>query len=172
MKSQPLSGDERVKSYEAASRENHSIAHGREKSYGTTYSVPDSEWEFASCVKIREPAKKQSSRAAKNSTLLRLETRPYLRIIYPAKNPFVLGLGFAVVRDLVSFLRYTKDRRAPNPLVKARQQPASATPTGGAARRAGDFFGTLSITVSTKTSLTVKYSTPSPRTSPAAAACF
>ena len=26
--------------------------------------------------------------------------------IYPAKNPLVLGLGFAVVRDLISFLRY------------------------------------------------------------------
>ncbi|MEK6602192.1 MAG: alpha/beta hydrolase domain-containing protein, partial [Candidatus Binatota bacterium] len=38
--------------------------------------------------------------------------------IYPAKNPLVLGLGFAIVRDLISFLRYNvKDKAGtPNPL--------------------------------------------------------
>src|SRR5262249_23268441 len=43
--------------------------------------------------------------------------------IYPAKNSLVLGLGFAVVRDLVSFLRYEiKDATdKPNPLVTTKQ---------------------------------------------------
>ena len=38
--------------------------------------------------------------------------------VYPGKNPTVLGLGFAITRDLVSFLRYssTDDQKAPNPL--------------------------------------------------------
>ncbi len=38
--------------------------------------------------------------------------------VYPARNPLVLGLGFAAVRDTVSFLRYeTKDKAGnPNPL--------------------------------------------------------
>jgi hypothetical protein len=38
--------------------------------------------------------------------------------VYPAKNPTVLGLGFAITRDLVSFLRYnsTDDHKTPNPL--------------------------------------------------------
>jgi hypothetical protein len=38
--------------------------------------------------------------------------------VYPGKNPIVLGLGFAVTRDIVSFLRYgsTDDRKTPNPL--------------------------------------------------------
>ncbi len=42
--------------------------------------------------------------------------------IYPAKNPLVLGLGFAVVRDWVSFLRYDlKDSTGrPNPLVNGK----------------------------------------------------
>ena len=43
--------------------------------------------------------------------------------IYPAKNPLVLGLGFAVTRDLISFLRYEiKDARGkPNPLALNKQ---------------------------------------------------
>lgn len=38
--------------------------------------------------------------------------------VYPGKNPTVLGLGFAITRDLVSFLRYssTDDHKTPNPL--------------------------------------------------------
>ena len=39
-------------------------------------------------------------------------------VTYTAKNPIVLGLGFAITRDVVSFLRYhlTDDQKAPNPL--------------------------------------------------------
>jgi len=46
--------------------------------------------------------------------------------IYPAKNPWVMGLGYAVVRDLASFLRYESrdDAGVPNPLA------ASTTSTG------------------------------------------
>src|SRR4029077_7288977 len=38
--------------------------------------------------------------------------------IYPAKDSIVAGLGYAAIRDLVSFLRYsaTDDARPPNPL--------------------------------------------------------
>lgn len=38
--------------------------------------------------------------------------------VYPGKNPIVLGLGFAITRDVVSFLRYqtTDDHKAPNPI--------------------------------------------------------
>jgi hypothetical protein len=42
-------------------------------------------------------------------------------IVYPAKNPIVLGLGYAVTRDFGSFLRYqTRDEAGnPNPLVRS-----------------------------------------------------
>ncbi len=38
--------------------------------------------------------------------------------VYPGKNPAVLGLGFAITRDVVSFLRYgsTDEQNTPNPL--------------------------------------------------------
>jgi hypothetical protein len=46
--------------------------------------------------------------------------------IYRAQNPLVLGLGFAVVRDLVSFLRYQSQDAAgrPNPLASAKKHTA------------------------------------------------
>ncbi|HYA28256.1 MAG TPA: hypothetical protein VEI95_05520, partial [Acidobacteriota bacterium] len=51
VKSQPLSADERVKSYEAASRDKSlSTLTEREKSYGRRIPVPPSEWDFAACV--------------------------------------------------------------------------------------------------------------------------
>jgi hypothetical protein len=41
-------------------------------------------------------------------------------LIYPAKNPIVMGLGYAVTRDLASFLRYQPhdDLGNPNPLAR------------------------------------------------------
>jgi hypothetical protein len=44
--------------------------------------------------------------------------RQLYELIYPAKNPIVMGLGYAVTRDIGSFLRYeTKDDAGnPNPL--------------------------------------------------------
>lgn len=45
--------------------------------------------------------------------------------IYPARDPVVMGLGFAAVRDLVGFLRYgDKDAAGnPNPLADLRRAP-------------------------------------------------
>ena len=39
-------------------------------------------------------------------------------LVYPARNPWVMGLGFAVTRDVASFLRYSveDDAGTPNPL--------------------------------------------------------
>lgn len=48
-------------------------------------------------------------------------------LIYPAKNPIVMGLAYAVTRDLATFLRYQSedDAGTPNPLaVAGRRVPA------------------------------------------------
>jgi hypothetical protein len=120
VKSQPLSGDERVKSYEAATRERVLASLTcRQKSYGTRIPVPFPNWEFASCSKDPRTGKETIK---KSGTDLYLPSgfKPghIYEFIYRAKNPLVLGLGFAVVRDLVSFLRFeSKDRAGkPNPL--------------------------------------------------------
>jgi hypothetical protein len=125
VKSQPLSGDERVKSYEAATRDkSQAMLTVRENSYGRRIPVQSSEWEFAACVKDPRTGKETVKPSAKD-LYLRSGFKPghIYEFIYPAKNPLVLGLGFAVVRDLVSFLRFElKDRAGrPNPL-KARKK--------------------------------------------------
>ena len=51
-------------------------------------------------------------------------------LIYPAKNPMVLGLGYAVTRDLASFLRYQARDEAGNP------NPLPQGPTDVGIRRA------------------------------------
>lgn len=125
VKSQPLSADERVKSYAAASRDkSQAMLTVRENSYGKRISVPPSEWEFASSAKDLRSGNeivKPSSR----HLYLRSGFKPghIYEFAYPATNPLVLGLGFAVVRDLISFLRYeTKDAAGkPNPLASSKK---------------------------------------------------
>src|SRR5215468_5113227 len=127
--SQPLSGDERVKSYAAASFDK-SLATltVRKKGYGHRIPIDDSQWEFAACKKdgLRD---RKTIRKSTEDLYLRSGFKPghIYEFIYPAKNPLVLGLGFAVVRDLISFLRYeTKDGSGqPNPLATAKKPISS-----------------------------------------------
>src|SRR2546427_733100 len=120
--SQPLSADNRVMSYEAATTDkSRASLTVREKSYDHRTSVPSSEWEFASCKKDKETGKVQLKPSTKDLCLLsRFKPGHIYEFIYSAKNPLVLGLGFAAVRDLVSFLRYKlKDEAGiPNPAEK------------------------------------------------------
>ena len=120
IKSQPLSGDDRVKSYEAGSFDkSRASLTVREKSYGKRVPVPAAEWEFAS-AEIDAQNGKETIKPSSTDLYLRSGYIPgqIYEFIYPAKNPLVLGLGFAVVRDLVSFLRYQiKDKAGQlNPL--------------------------------------------------------
>jgi len=99
VKSRPLSDDDRVRSYEAASMDKTlATLTVREKSYGERTRVPASEWEFA----------RADGEQSTTDLYLRDGFKPghIYECIYPAKNPLVLGLGFAVVRDFISFLRY------------------------------------------------------------------
>jgi len=125
VKSQPLSGDERVKSYEAATREKVLASLTvRQTSYGPRIPVPFSEWVFASCSKDPHTGKETIKPSGKD-LYLHSGFKPghIYEFIYRAKNPLVLGLGFAVVRDLISFLRFeSKDRNGtPNPLASTKQ---------------------------------------------------
>ncbi len=134
VKSQPLSGDERVKSYEAASRDK-SLATltVREKSYGRRILVPPAEWDFAACVKDPRSGKEIVRPSTRDLYLLHgFKPGHIYEFIYPAKNPLVLGLGFAVTRDLISFLRYEiKDARGkPNPLLSVERIQARSPPGG------------------------------------------
>jgi len=144
IKSQPLSGDERVKSYEAASPDK-SLATltVREKGYGQRIAIPESEWEFATCVNNAKAGRQEIRRSAKD-LYLRSGFKPghIYEFIYPAKNPLVLGLGFAVVRDFVSFLRYEMKDRAgrPNPLATGKKTTGIRYAYGWGRSQSGRFL--------------------------------
>jgi len=128
VKSQPLSGDERVKSYQTASFDkSQAWLTVREKSYGERIPVPENEWEFAVHRKDGRSGKERIRRNGKD-LYLRSGFKPghVYEFIYPAQDPLVLGLGFAIVRDFVSFLRHEiKDRAGQrNPLATEDKPPA------------------------------------------------
>ena len=105
--SMPLSADPRIVSYEAATIDKSTASLTvREKSYDDRVAIPGSDWEFAAYEK--DSAGKESLRPSTTDLYLRSGFKPnYIyELIYSAKNPLVLGLGFAAVRDTVSFLRY------------------------------------------------------------------
>jgi hypothetical protein len=108
VKSQPLSGDERVKSYQAATRDkSQATLTVRETSYGKRIPVPPSEWEFARASKAPGTGKETVTPSGADLYLHGgFKPGHIYELIYAAKNPLVLGLGFAVARDLVSYLRY------------------------------------------------------------------
>ena len=144
IKSQPLSGDDRVKSYEAASRDKFQASLTvREKSYKRRILVPFSEWEFASSVKDSRTGNEIIKPSSKD-LYLRSGFKPghIYEFIYPAKNPLVLGLGFAVVRDFVSFLRYEmKDPTGrPNPLATGKKTTGIRYAYGWGRSQSGRFL--------------------------------
>jgi hypothetical protein len=86
--------------------------------------------------------------------------------IYGAREPIVMGIGFAAIRDIVSFLRYTaKD----NPLAP-QERPAVRHALGLASHRAAACFATLCILGSTRISRDARYLTASYRSWPGRAA--
>jgi hypothetical protein len=144
IKSQPLSGDDRVRSYEAASLDKSDASLTvREKSYGQRTPVPRTKWEFARCEKDMS-AGRESIRRSGNNLYLRSGFTPghIYEFIYPAKNPLVLGLGFAIVRDFVSFLRYeAKDRNhRPNPLATPKKRSSVRYAYGWGRSQSGRFL--------------------------------
>tara|TARA_B100001123_G_scaffold383876_3_gene456207 strand:+ start:21994 stop:24093 length:2100 start_codon:yes stop_codon:yes gene_type:complete len=72
--------------------------------------IPRSEWSFAKCNKSGELEFSDS-----DICLPRGFSPDFAYdLVYEAKDPIVMGIGFAAVRDLVSFLKY--DQSALNPL--------------------------------------------------------
>ncbi len=63
-------------------------------------------------------------------------------LIYPAKNPIVMGLAYAVTRDLVSFLRYRKedDTGTPSPLASSAAGPPARLAYGYGASSTGMYL--------------------------------
>ncbi len=79
--------------------------------------VPSGEWAFADCSTTPFPGTPDPSKiCVKNS----FDPAFLYELVFTAKDPMVLGLGFAATRDLNSFLRYAEkdDAGTPNPVAK------------------------------------------------------
>ncbi len=78
--------------------------------------VPNSEWAFSDCSRTRFPGIPSPTKISLKDGF---EPDYIYELIYTAKNPLVLGLGFAAIRDFSSFLKYSlKDESGfSNPLL-------------------------------------------------------
>ena len=113
VRSQPLSGHPRVRGYAAANPlASQAELTVRMRSYGEREVIPHTDWAFAF------EGGNGSQEVAPSSTHLHLPggfiPGAIYELVYTARDPLVLGLGFAAVRDLVSFLRYGKEDGAGN----------------------------------------------------------
>jgi hypothetical protein len=102
--------------YEAADlRTSGSTLTVRSSSAGPKTPIPSDRWAFGRCPKG------QASLVPTATDICLFDgfqVDKLYEIVYPAKNPIVMGLGYAVTRDIASFLRFqTKDDAgSPNPL--------------------------------------------------------
>jgi len=80
-------------------------------------SPPDMTWEYLDEWRIKIKAPQGYDQAA-----------AIYEFVYPAKDPIVYGLGFAAIRDVISFFRYraNDDNGNPNPLGIAGKNPIEA----------------------------------------------
>jgi hypothetical protein len=111
-----LEGDPAFVSYETADSDtSHSTLTVRDTIDGVKIPIPPSRWAFGTC-----PDGPDSLQPTTTDICLfdRFQADKLYELIYPAKNPMVMGLAYAVTRDIGSFLRYQThdDEGNPNPL--------------------------------------------------------
>jgi hypothetical protein len=78
-------------------------------------AIPASEWAFADCRTTPFPGKPDPTRICLKSGF---DPALLYEVVYTAKDPLVLGVGMAAMRDIISFFRYTEkdDAGTANPL--------------------------------------------------------
>ena len=84
---------------------------------GPIAKISDADWAWADCTKAPFPGTPDSTKIClKNG----FDPALLYEVVFTAKDPLVLGIGFAATRDLVSFFRHADkdDFGTPNPLAK------------------------------------------------------
>src|ERR1700693_1024598 len=111
-----LAGSPSFRSYEPADNTTaHSTLTVRSEVAGAKVPIASDRWAFGTCPTG------QASLVPNPSNICLFDgfrADKLYELIYPAKNPMVMGLGYAVTRDIGSFLRYQAqdDAGNPNPL--------------------------------------------------------
>jgi hypothetical protein len=84
---------------------------------GGVTSIPSTDWAFADCRTVPFPGKPDPGRIClKNG----FDPSRLYQLVYTAKDPIVLGVGLAALRDVVSFFRY-----------EAKDESGTANPISG-----------------------------------------
>ena len=115
----PLKGNDRFISYQTAdTRTSNSTLTVRDAIDGPRRPVPSDRWAFGTCPTGQASL---SPSTADICVFDGFRWDKVYELIYPAKNPWVMGLGYVVTRDLASFLRYetADDYGTPNPLAES-----------------------------------------------------
>ena len=128
-----LEGTAGFLSYEAADTNTaHASFTVADSEYGPKTAIASNRWAFGSCP--TGPA----SLVPSNVDLCffdGFDNKKIYELIYQARNPIVMGLGFATTRDLASFLRNesSDDAGTPNPVGRGirRAYAAGSSQTGG-----------------------------------------
>jgi Alpha/beta hydrolase domain len=129
----PLEGSPSFKSYPAADTNTaHSILTVRDEvsDQGPMTPIAADQWAFGTC-----PTGKDSLVPDPTQICLfgGFQADKLYMLIYPAKNPIVMGLGYAVTRDIGSFLRYEAHDDVGN------SNPLAASPNEVGIRRSYSF---------------------------------
>jgi hypothetical protein len=112
----PLEGSLAFRAYDTADVDTaHSTLTVRNDVGGAKTAIAPDRWAFGRCQKGQESLVPTT---ADICLFEGFKTDRIYELIYPAKNPMVMGLGYAVTRDVGSFLRYQlhDDAGNPNPL--------------------------------------------------------
>ena len=100
----------------------------RQREKDSRAAIPASRWRYLSpkAIEIERPAG--------------FDAGAIYEFIYPARDPIVMGLGFAAMRDAVSFFRRRRDddEGRPNPLNRRRRRPVDRQCLSLSARRSPD----------------------------------
>ncbi len=78
--------------------------------YNSPQTVPAGDFAFADCTSTAFPGVPDPQKLCLRNGF---DTNQIYELFYTAKNPLVLGLGFAATRDLVAYLRHAKDGSNP-----------------------------------------------------------
>src|SRR2546425_1169050 len=127
----PLKGNPAFRAYETADTNTaRSTLTVRTEVAGAKVPIPSDRWAFGRC-----PTGPASLVPTTTDICLfdGFRADQLYELIYPAKNPIVMGLGYAVTRDIGSFLRYQTRDDVGNP------NPLALSPTNVGIRRAYSF---------------------------------
>lgn len=80
--------------------------------------IPNTDWAYADCGTVPFPGVPNPQKVCLRNGF---DTNHIYELVYTARDPIVMGLGLAAIRDLASFLRYADndDLGNPNPLAGA-----------------------------------------------------